>query len=111
MGGISALGVVHITRFVALGHKAPFSLPQSAAFAAGTIIHADVLLLLPVGGLEDDRRRLGAAFLAFFYSLIIPEMAPCNVSVDSPMAACITYEPPGSFLKFICDEGVSAISL
>jgi hypothetical protein len=31
MGGHSALGVVLITRFVAPGHKAPFSLPQSVA--------------------------------------------------------------------------------
>jgi hypothetical protein len=29
MGGRSAIGVVHITRFAALGHEAPFSLPQS----------------------------------------------------------------------------------
>jgi hypothetical protein len=27
------------------------------------------------------------------------------------MAACITYELPGSLLKPICDEGVSANSL
>jgi hypothetical protein len=27
------------------------------------------------------------------------------------MAACITYEPPGSLLKVICDKGVSAVSL
>jgi hypothetical protein len=44
-------------------------------------------------------------------SPIIPETAPCNVSADLPMAACITYELPGSHLKPICDEGVSAISL
>jgi hypothetical protein len=29
MGSHSALGIVHITRFVAPGHEAPFSLPQS----------------------------------------------------------------------------------
>jgi hypothetical protein len=44
-------------------------------------------------------------------SPIIPEMAPCNVSADSSMAACITYELPGSLLKPICDEGVFAISV
>jgi hypothetical protein len=44
-------------------------------------------------------------------SPIIPEMAPCNVSADSPMAACIAYELPGSHLKPICDERVSAISV
>jgi hypothetical protein len=49
MGGRSALGVVHITRFVA---------PQSVAFAAGTIVHADVLQLLPVGSVEDDLGRM-----------------------------------------------------
>jgi hypothetical protein len=27
------------------------------------------------------------------------------------MAACISYELPGSLLKLICDEGVSAIDL
>jgi hypothetical protein len=54
MGGRCALGVVHITCFVARGHEAPFSLPQSVAFAAGYIMHADVLQLLPVGGVEDD---------------------------------------------------------
>jgi hypothetical protein len=43
MGGRSALCVVHITRLVAPGHEAHFSLPQSVAFAAGTIMHADVL--------------------------------------------------------------------
>jgi hypothetical protein len=53
MGGRNAQGVVHITSFVAPGHEAPFSLPQSVAFAAGTIMHADVLQLLPVGGVED----------------------------------------------------------
>jgi hypothetical protein len=58
VGGCSALGVVHITRFVAPDHEAPFSLPQSVAFAAGTIAHADVLHLLPVGGVEDDTRWL-----------------------------------------------------
>jgi hypothetical protein len=35
---------------------------------------------------------------------------PRNASADSPMAACITYELPGSLLKLICDEGVCAIS-
>jgi hypothetical protein len=38
--------VVHVTRFFAPGHEAPFSLPQSIAFAVGTIadalqLHAD----------------------------------------------------------------------
>jgi hypothetical protein len=61
MGGHSALGVVHITRFVAPGNGAPFSLPQSVVFAAGTIVHADVRQVLPVGGEEDDRGRLGGA--------------------------------------------------
>jgi hypothetical protein len=56
LGGCSALGVVSITRFVVSipGHEAPFSLLQSVAFAAGTIVHADVLQLLPVGVVEDD---------------------------------------------------------
>jgi hypothetical protein len=54
MGGRSALGVVSVTRFVAPGHEAPFSLPQSDAFDAGTIVHADVLHLLPVGVVVDD---------------------------------------------------------
>jgi hypothetical protein len=54
MGDQSALGVVFITRFVAPGHEAPFSLPQSVAFAAGTIVHIDVLQLLPVGVVQDD---------------------------------------------------------
>jgi hypothetical protein len=35
----------------------------------------------------------------------IPEMTPCNVSADLPMAACITYELLG-----YRDEGVSAIN-
>jgi hypothetical protein len=38
-------------------------------------------------------------------------MVPCIVSVDSPMATCITYELPGSLLKLIDDEGASAVSL
>jgi hypothetical protein len=50
MDGHTALGVVDITRFVAPGHKVLFSLPLSVAFAAGTIVHADVLQLLSVGG-------------------------------------------------------------
>jgi hypothetical protein len=53
MGGRSALGFVSITRFVAPGHEALFSLPQSVAFA-GTVVHADVLQLLPVSVVEDD---------------------------------------------------------
>jgi hypothetical protein len=53
MGGRSALDIVRVTSFVTPGHQAPFSLPQSVAFAAGTIVHADVLQLLPVGGVED----------------------------------------------------------
>jgi hypothetical protein len=44
-------------------------------------------------------------------SPIIPEMAPCNVSADLPIAACITYDLPGSHLKLIYDAGVSAIGL
>jgi hypothetical protein len=36
------------------GHEVPFSLPQAVAFPAGTIVRADVLPLLPVGGVEDD---------------------------------------------------------
>jgi hypothetical protein len=36
---------------------------------------------------------------------------PCNVSADSPTAACITFELPGSLLKLICDVGVSAINI
>jgi hypothetical protein len=58
---------------------------------------------------------MGGKLLAFFArasnSPINPEMAPCNVSEGSPMAAFITYELPGSLLKLICDEGVSAFSL
>jgi hypothetical protein len=65
MGGRSAVGVVHITRFVAPGHEAPFSLAQSVAFAAGTIVHADLSQLPLVGSVEDDRGRLGGALLAF----------------------------------------------
>jgi hypothetical protein len=38
-------------------------------------------------------------------SPISPEMALCNVSVDSPMAACITYELPGSLLKLLSLQG------
>jgi hypothetical protein len=111
MGGHSAVAVVHNTGFVAPGHKAPFSLPQSVAFAVGTILHADLLQLLPVGGVEDERGRLGGALRVFVpshqASPIIPEIAPRNVSADSPTAACITYELPGSLLTLICDEGVS----
>jgi hypothetical protein len=54
MGGRSAISIVPITRFVAPGHEAPFSPPQSVAFAAGTIVHADVLQLRPVGVVEDN---------------------------------------------------------
>jgi hypothetical protein len=52
VGGRSALGVVHITSFVFPGHEAPFSLPQFVALAAGTIVHAHVVQLLPVGGVK-----------------------------------------------------------
>jgi hypothetical protein len=58
MGGRSALGVVSITRFGAPGHETPFSLPQSVEFAAGTIVHADALQLLPVGVVVDDCERM-----------------------------------------------------
>jgi hypothetical protein len=39
-------------------------------------------------------------------------MTLCNVSAESPTAACITnrYELPGSLLKLICDEWVSALN-
>jgi hypothetical protein len=83
----------------------PFSLPQSVAFAAGTVVHADVLQLHPVGGVEDDtwwqwdRRRVASVVLGPQAFLIIPEMALCNACADSPMATCITYELPGSLLK------------
>jgi hypothetical protein len=97
------------------GQEAPFSPAQSAAFAAGTIVLANLLQLLLVSGVEDDRGRLGGALLSFCAQPSSfpyhPEMAPCNVSVDSTMAACITYELPGTLLKLICDEGVSAILL
>jgi hypothetical protein len=114
MGGRSVLlvGVVTITRFVAPGHEAPFSLPQSVAFAAGTIVHTVVQQLLPVGVVENDLREDGIARAivpGLQASPIIPEMAPCNVSADLPIAACITYELPGSLLKLIWDEGVSAL--
>jgi hypothetical protein len=118
VGGRSALAVVHITHFVAPGHEAPFSLPQSVAFAAGTIVHANVLQLLPVGGVHNDalwqwdgRRIASVVVPGPQASPINPEIAPCNVSADSPMAACITYEFPGSLLKLIYDEGMSAVSI
>jgi hypothetical protein len=41
-------------------------------------------------------------------SPINPEMAPCNAIVDVPIAACITVELPGSLLKLIYNEGLSA---
>jgi hypothetical protein len=41
-GRSSAPAVVQVTRYINTGHKAPFSLPQSVALAAGTIVHADV---------------------------------------------------------------------
>jgi hypothetical protein len=40
VGGRSALAVVKVLCFIAPGHEAPFSLPQSVEFAAGTIVHA-----------------------------------------------------------------------
>jgi hypothetical protein len=54
MGSCSALGVVHVTRFVAPDHQTPLSLPQSVALAAGTIVHANVLQFAHVDGEEDD---------------------------------------------------------
>jgi hypothetical protein len=42
----SCLTVVKVTCFLAPGHEAPF--------AAGIIVHADVLLVAPVGGAESD---------------------------------------------------------
>jgi hypothetical protein len=99
-------------------HKAPFSLPQSVAFTAGTIVHPDVIQLLPVGGVEyytwwhwNGRRIASVVVPGPQAAPVIPEMAPCNVSAVSPMAACITYELPVSLLKLICDERVSANSL
>jgi hypothetical protein len=78
-------------------------------------VHADVLQLLPVGGVEDDalwqgvgRRIATVVVLSPQASPIDSEMAPCNVSVDSPKIACITFELPGSLLRLIFDEGVSA---
>jgi hypothetical protein len=106
VGGCSALCV---TRFVAPGHEAPFSLPQSVAFATGTVLRAGVLQVLPIGGAEviHGCNEMGDALPAFFARAqvppIIPEMAPCNVSSDSPMAAFVTYELPGSLLKLICN--------
>jgi hypothetical protein len=115
--GHTALGVVHVdvTRFVAPGHDAPFSLPQPVAFADGTIVHADVLQLLSGGGVEDDTRwqwdgqRVTSVFvLGPQASPIIPDMAPCNVNADLNMAACITYELPGALLRLNYDERLSA---
>jgi hypothetical protein len=80
-------------------------------------VHIDVLHLLLVDGVQDDTRwqwdglRIASVCARASSFPIIPEMAPCNVSADSPMAICITYELPGSLLKLICDEGVSAFSL
>jgi hypothetical protein len=118
VGGRRALPVVQVTRCVATGHEAPFSLPQSVAFAAGTIMHVDVLKLLPAGGIEDatqwqwDGWRIASvAVPGPQASPIIPEMAPCSVGADWPMAACITYELPGSLLKLIYDEEMSAANL
>jgi hypothetical protein len=55
VGGSRALCVVHVIRFVAPGHEAPFILSQAASlFDDGTIVHANVLRLLPVGGVEND---------------------------------------------------------
>jgi hypothetical protein len=39
-----------LARVVAPGHDVPFSLPQSVTLVFGTILHADVLQLLPVSG-------------------------------------------------------------
>jgi hypothetical protein len=75
MGARCALGLVLLSHFVAPGHEAPFSLPQSVAFAAGTIVHADVLQLLPVSVVQGDgiASIVGPGTQA---SPIIPEMAP-----------------------------------
>jgi hypothetical protein len=43
VGERRVLAIVQVTCFVALGHEALFSVPQSVALAAGTIVHADVL--------------------------------------------------------------------
>jgi hypothetical protein len=105
MGSHSALGVFHVTHLVVPGHEAPFSLPQSVAFAAGTIVHADVLQLLPVGGLEDDKGTRGGALLAFFCpARKLPLSSLKWHRADSPMTACITNELLGSLLKLISDQ-------
>jgi hypothetical protein len=57
VGDGCALAVVRKNRFVAPGQEAPFSLPQSVALAACTIIHASVLQLLPVSGVADYTLR------------------------------------------------------
>jgi hypothetical protein len=105
-GSRSALAVVQGTRFGVPGHEAPFSVLHFVAFAAGTIVHADVLQLLSVGGVEDDALRqwdvqsmAGVVVPGPQDSPINPEMSQCNVSADSHMATCITYELPGSLLN------------
>jgi hypothetical protein len=112
----SVLNVVHVTRFVDSGHEAPFSLLRSTAFAAGTIVHADVLQLLPFGGVEDDTRWQwdGRRILACWCPALRLPLSSLrwhrgNIRMDMPMATCVTYELPGSLLKLSYDEGVSAI--
>jgi hypothetical protein len=45
------------------------------------------------------------AWLSLQASPISPEMAPCSVSADLPMAVRITYELPGFLLKLISLKG------
>jgi hypothetical protein len=93
----------HVTRFAAPAHEALFCLSQSVALAAGIIVYAVVLQLLPDSGVEDDTgrqldgRRTASAFVPGPQaSPIVPEMALCNVNADSPIAPCVTYGLPGS---------------
>jgi hypothetical protein len=75
-------------------------------------VHAVALQLLPVDGAKNDtlwhwdgRRIARVVMPGTQASPVILEMAPCSVSVDSLMAACITYELPGSRLKLINLKG------
>jgi hypothetical protein len=79
-------------------------------------MHADVLLP-PVGGVEDD--MLWPWDGGHDASIVVtgpqtspnnPEMALCNVSVESSMAACLIYELPDSLLKLIYDGRLPAMA-
>jgi hypothetical protein len=104
MGGHSAQGVFSITRCAAPVTRCPsacHSLLRLLLAPSCTLMYCSFFLLVVE---REAGRRIASVFVPSPQaSPIIPEMAPCNVSADSPTAACITYELPGSLLKLICD--------